>query len=47
MSGRREITPEFLERAKLHSRFPGGITPEIERALLEAYGQSAITTVGS
>jgi hypothetical protein len=47
MSRRTEITPKFLERAKLHSRFPGGITPEIERALLEAYGQAAITTVGS
>jgi hypothetical protein len=47
MSGRREITPRFLQRAKLHSRFPGGITPEIERALLDTYGQSAITTVGS
>lgn len=47
MSGRTRITPEFLRRAKLHSRFPGGITPEIERALLERYGQPAITTVGS
>ncbi|MGI8842869.1 MAG: hypothetical protein ACR2HZ_04150 [Gemmatimonadaceae bacterium] len=47
MSGRTGITPRFLERAKLHSRFPGGITPEIERALLETYGQAAITTVGS
>lgn len=47
MSGRTEVTPRFLERAKLHSRFPGGITPDIERALLETYGQAAITTVGS
>lgn len=47
MTGRTGITPRFLERAKLHSRFPGGITPEIERALLETYGQAAITTVGS
>jgi hypothetical protein len=47
VSRRTEITPGFLERAKLHSRFPGGITPEIERALLAAYGQTAITTVGS
>jgi hypothetical protein len=46
MSGRTEITRTFLDRAKLHSRFPGGITPDIERALLEAYGQAEITTVG-
>lgn len=47
MSGPRRITRSFLERAKLHSRFPGGITPEIERALLETYGQTSITRVGS
>ena len=47
MSARSAMTSAFLRRAKWHSRFPGGITPEIERALLEAYRQTAIITVGS
>jgi hypothetical protein len=44
LDGRRP-NEEFLRRAKLHSRFPSGMTPEIELALLDAYGQQSITEV--
>ncbi len=42
--GERPV-PEKRERLRLISRFPQGLTPEIERLLLAQMGQSAIETV--
>lgn len=51
MSGDYQLSPgerpsrEKFERLRLVSRFPQGLTPEIERQLLAELGQSAIVTV--
>lgn len=41
--GGARVPADHHERLRLVSRFPQGITPELERALLAAHGQSAIS----
>lgn len=38
----RRPTPETRERLRLLSRYPNGVTPELLRQLLEAYGQAEL-----
>ncbi len=38
----RRPTPETRERLRLLSRYPGGVTPELLRQLLDAYGQTEL-----
>jgi hypothetical protein len=39
------LTPDKRERLRLVSHFPQGLTPEIERKLLESLGQAAMDTI--
>lgn len=41
----RKPSADFVRRAQLVSRFPSGLSPELERALLDAYAQQAITVI--
>ena len=43
--GGDRVPAEYHERLRLSSRFPQGITPEIERALLAARAQPAVTEI--
>lgn len=38
----RRPTPVTRERLRLLSRYPGGVTPDLLRQLLEAYGQTEV-----
>jgi hypothetical protein len=42
----RAPTAEQAERLRLVSRFPQGVSPELEQRLLAAYGQSALIVAG-
>jgi hypothetical protein len=43
--GRRPTSDE-MERLRIQSRYPQGVTPELERRLLEAYGQTSLIVAG-
>jgi hypothetical protein len=47
LSNGRPPTAEQAERLRLQSRYPQGVSPELERRLLTAYGQPAILVAGS
>ncbi len=40
-----EFTPRNMESLRLLSRFPQGLTPEIEKKLLQQTGQTAIDSI--
>lgn len=41
----RKPTPATRERLRLLSRYPNGVTPELLRQLLDAYGQAELTVL--
>lgn len=45
-SSSEEVNELRLDRLRLLSRFPQGLTPEIERALLDGFGQDALFVPG-
>jgi hypothetical protein len=42
ISNRKAPKPDALERLRLLSRFPQGLSPELMRQLLDAYGQTEL-----
>lgn len=46
IDGEAQPSYELLARLRMVSRFPQGLSAELERKLLEAYGQTAPTVLG-